>query len=147
MFLFCYFLLFATPSMASVAGFYSSLIFIQRISNQWPSDVQVIVVFFLAILGMVAGDFIGYFLCPNKVHYGGWEFNWLPDIFIFFGRWIGATMIPLLTSYFLATTQQWVNNQGLSNDQILFVWSLIILEIIIGIIWLYFLYWINNEES
>ena len=127
--------------MALVTGFISSLIFRQRISNQWPSNEQVIVVFFLALLGMLAGGFIGYFLCPYKEQPGGWTFNWLPHIFIFFGLWLGATVIPWGMSYLLATTQQWVNNQGPSNDQIFLMWSLIILEIIVGIKLLHFLQW------
>lgn len=134
MFLLLYFLVLATPFLALPAGFISSLIFIQLISNQWPFDGLVIVVFLATVLGMLAGGFIGYALCPNKTQPGGWAWNCLPDIYIFFGRWLGATIIPFIMSYFLTTTQQWVHNQLPSNDDIFLVFSLILIgEIIMGI--------------
>ena len=139
-----YFLLLTTPSMALITGFISSLIFIQQISNQWPSNEQVIVVFLLGILGMASGGFIGYVLCSNKIQYGGWSWNCLPDFYTFCGGWIGATMISLLTSYFLATTQHWVNNQGPSNNQILLMCLLILLEVIVW--WFYLLLWVKFNK-
>ncbi len=131
------FLAWATPFLAFAAGFISSLIFIQLISNQWPSEGLVIVVFLATLLGTLGGGFIGYVLCPYKEQPGGWAWNCLPCIFISFGQWLGATIIPLLTSYFLATTQQWVNNLWPSSEQIFLIFLLILLEVIVG--WLNFL--------
>ncbi len=128
------FLAWATPFLALPIGFMGSLIFMQQISNQWPSNELVIIVFLATVLGMVVGSFIGYVLCPIKEQPGGWAWNCLPDIYIFFGRWLGATIIPLLTSYFLATTQQFVHNQPPSDDDIFLVFSLTLIgEIIMGI--------------
>ena len=126
------FLAWATPFLALPIGFIGSLIFMQQISNQWPSNELVIVVFLATLLGMVVGSFIGYVLCPIKEQTGGWAWNCLPDIYIFFGRWLGATIIPLLTSYFLAKTQQWINNLWPSSEQIFLIFLLILLEVIVG---------------
>ncbi len=131
MLLLLYFLALATPFLALPVGFISSLIFIQLISNQWPFEGLVIVVFLATLLGTIAGGFIGYLLCPRKEQPGGWTWNCLPAIFISFGQWLGATIIPLLTSYFLATTQQWAHNQRPSDDDIFLVFSLILIVIIV----------------
>ena len=133
-----YFLLLAIPSIASVAELIISLIFIEWISNQWPSNEQIIVVFFVTILGTVVGGVIGYISSPYKKNPGGWEWKCIPEFYTCLGGWIGATIISLLTSSFLATTQQWVNSQWPANDQILLMCLLIILEIIVG--WCHFFY-------
>ncbi len=131
------FLAWATPFLAFAAGFISSLIFIQLISNQWPSEGLVIVVFLATLLGTLGGGFIGYVLCPYKEQPGGWAWNCLPCIFISFGQWLGGTIMPLLTSYFLATTQQWVHHQRSYGNDIFLIFSLILIgELIIAFSWL-----------
>ena len=135
---------FSTPLVAFVTGFISSVILIELISNQSPSNEQVIVVFFLTLLGMVAGGLIGYFLCPYKGQPGGWSFNFLPSIFIFFGLWLGGTVIPWQMSYLLATTQQWVNNPWPSSEQIFLIFLLILVVVIVW--WLTLLKWIEMNN-
>ena len=134
---------YSTPLAALVTGFISSLIFIEMISSQSPSNEQVIVVFFFALLGMVAFGFISYFLCPYKGQPGGWSWNGLPTIFTFFGMWFGATVIPWGMSYILATTQQWVNNPWPSSEQIFLIFFLILVAVIVK--WLVLLKLFQNN--
>ena len=98
----CIFLTIA-PFFISVGGFVGALRFLQGISNQPPSNGDLMAVFFAAIIGAIAGGSIGNISCPNNSQRGGWEWNMLSFFYTTWGLTLGVIIASFWMSYTMAT--------------------------------------------